>query len=191
MLWKIIFLSLEDVENTMEKNIKENANENIIIFSLLLSLKNNWENRREIVGKSWEKFYRARYIIFIKSLVRITSLSITMASHHHWPFQRPPPSLWSPPSASNNLPSLSTWVPMDEMCSSNQVPMDEMHSSNLVNVLASMSLDQVWIVETLVCWNLWPLFGFIFHGGFKVHREVRLSLVLFQCSFFKKSSYRF
>ena len=88
----------------MEKNIKENANENIIIFSLLLSLKNNWENRREIEGKNWEKFYRARYIIFIKSLVRITSLSITMASHHHWPFQRPPPSLWSPPSASNNLP---------------------------------------------------------------------------------------
>ena len=164
----------------MEKNIKENANENIIIFSLLLSLKNNWENRREIEGKNWEKFYRARYIIFIKSLVRITSLSITMASHHYWSFQRPPPSLWSLSSTSDNLPSSSTWVPMDEM-----------HYSNLVNVFASMSLDQVWIVKTLVSSNLWPLFGFIFHGEFKVHKEVGLSLVFLQCSFFEKSSYGF
>ena len=47
----------------MEKNIKENANENIIIFSLLLSLKNNKKNMREIEGKSWGKFYRAHYIV--------------------------------------------------------------------------------------------------------------------------------
>ena len=94
-------------------------------------------------GKSWGKFYRAHYIIFIESLVCITSLSVTMASHHYWSFQRPPPSLLSLSSTSNNLPSSSTRVPMDEMCSSNRVPMDEMHFSNLVNVFASMSLDQV------------------------------------------------
>ena len=34
---------------------------------------------------------------------------------------------------------------MDEVRSSNQVPMDEMNSSNPVNVLRSMSSDQVWI----------------------------------------------
>ena len=79
---KSFFLSLDDVKNTMEKNIKENANENIIIFSLLLSLKNNEENMIEMKGKSWRKFYRAHYIFFTESLVCITSLSVNMDSHH-------------------------------------------------------------------------------------------------------------
>ena len=148
------------------------------------------------IGKKWKGKVGGNFIgLTISSLsslfVCITSLSVTMASHHYWSFQRPPPSLWSLSSTSDNLPSSSTRVPMDEMCSSNRVPMDEMHFSNLVNVFASMSLDQVWIVKTLVSSNLWPLFDFIFHGEFKVYREVGLSLVFLQCSFFEKSNYGF
>ena len=47
ILWKVIFLSLDDMKNMMEKNIKENTKENIVIFSLLLSLKISEENKRE------------------------------------------------------------------------------------------------------------------------------------------------
>ena len=42
MTWKIPW----------KKNIKEHANENIIIFFLPLFLKNNEVNRREMEGKS-------------------------------------------------------------------------------------------------------------------------------------------
>lgn len=52
---KIIFFSLDDMENMMEKNIKENIKENIVIFSLLFFLKNNEENIREKEKKSREK----------------------------------------------------------------------------------------------------------------------------------------
>ena len=38
MLWNIIFLSLSDMQNMMEKK-EENTKENFVIFSLLLSLK--------------------------------------------------------------------------------------------------------------------------------------------------------
>ena len=38
MLWNIIFLSLSDMKNMMEKR-EENTKENFVIFSLLLSLK--------------------------------------------------------------------------------------------------------------------------------------------------------
>ena len=46
ILSKVIFLSLDDMKNMMEKNIKENTKENIVIFSLLLSLKISEENKR-------------------------------------------------------------------------------------------------------------------------------------------------
>ena len=53
---KIVFFSLDDMENMMEKiNIKENIKKNIIIFSL----KNNEESKRKIKGKRGGKFYRA------------------------------------------------------------------------------------------------------------------------------------
>ena len=47
IMWKIIFFSLDDMENMMEKNIKENIKENIMIFSLPFSLKNNEKNKRK------------------------------------------------------------------------------------------------------------------------------------------------
>ena len=44
----MVFFSLDDMENMMEKiNIKENIKKNIIIFSL----KNNEESKRKIKGK--------------------------------------------------------------------------------------------------------------------------------------------
>ena len=46
ILWKVIFLSLDDMKNMMENNIKENTKENIVIFSHLLSLKISEENKR-------------------------------------------------------------------------------------------------------------------------------------------------
>ena len=52
---KMIFFSLDDMENMMEKNTKENIKENIVIFSLLFSLKNNEKNIREKEKKSMEK----------------------------------------------------------------------------------------------------------------------------------------
>ena len=44
----MVFFSLDDMENMMEKNIKEN----IVIFFLLFSLKNNEENKRKREGKN-------------------------------------------------------------------------------------------------------------------------------------------
>ena len=52
---KMVFFSLDDMENMMEKNIKENIKENIVIFSL----KNNEENKRKRKGKMGGGFYRA------------------------------------------------------------------------------------------------------------------------------------
>ena len=47
MLWKIIFLSLEDdLRTTREKKLKEIAKESITIFSLVPSLNVNEENKR-------------------------------------------------------------------------------------------------------------------------------------------------
>ena len=47
-MWKVIFLSLCDMKNMIEKkNIKENTKENIVIFFLLFSLKISEENKRE------------------------------------------------------------------------------------------------------------------------------------------------
>ena len=89
ILWKIIVWMMWKIP--WKKHIKENANENIIIFSPLLFLKNNEENRREIERKSWGKFYRAPYIVFTKFLVRITSYQLLWLliaigpfnNHHH------------------------------------------------------------------------------------------------------------
>ena len=98
ILWKDIFLSLGDMKNMMEINIKENAKENIVIFSLLLSLKISEENKREREGESWRKFYQAHIIFFIESPIQLTSSSlVAMASHHHLSFQQLPPY-------SNHLP---------------------------------------------------------------------------------------
>ena len=60
---------------------------NIVIFSLLLSLKISEENKRER-RKSWRKFYQARIIFFTESPIHLTSSSpAAMASHHNRPFQ--------------------------------------------------------------------------------------------------------
>ena len=72
------------MRNIWKKNIKENAKENIVIFSLLLSLKISEENKREREEKSWRKFYQAHIIFFIESPIHLTSSSlVVMDSHHH------------------------------------------------------------------------------------------------------------
>ena len=56
-MWKVIFLSLCDMKNMIEKKyIKENTKENIVIFFLLFSLKISEENKRE--GKDGGNFIK-------------------------------------------------------------------------------------------------------------------------------------
>ena len=129
MTWKIRW----------KKNIKESIKENIVIFSLLFSLKNNKENKRKREGQSGGKFYRAlvhrgftSYFLFIGGYDFSLSSTLSMAT-----------TITRPSSRAENLPFSGTRVPMDEVRSSNQVPMDEMDSSNPMNVIGSMSSDQV------------------------------------------------
>ena len=51
----MVFFSLDDMENKMEKDIKESIKENIVLFSL----KNNEENKRKREGQRGGKFYQA------------------------------------------------------------------------------------------------------------------------------------
>ena len=53
----MVFFSLDDMENKMEKDIEESIKENIVLFSL----KNNEENKRKREGQRGREgeFYRA------------------------------------------------------------------------------------------------------------------------------------
>ena len=71
--------------------MKENIKKNIVIFSLLFSLKNNEENIKEKKqGKGEENLVG---LLFTDASSLTSSSLVAMTSHRHRPFQRPPLSL--------------------------------------------------------------------------------------------------
>ena len=54
---KIIFNSLDDIENIRKTNTMENVKEKITLFSLLVSLKNSEENIGKKLRKTEKKIY--------------------------------------------------------------------------------------------------------------------------------------
>ena len=88
MMWKIIFFNLGDMENMMEKKIWENIKENIIIFSLIFSLKNNEENQRKRKGN----FIGGTWTILKPSTLVSASLTTVLQP-------TPPPSMLPEPSS--------------------------------------------------------------------------------------------
>ena len=77
----MVFFSLDDMENKMEKDIKESMKENIVLFSL----KNNEENKRKREGqRGGENFIG---LLFTETSPLTSSSSVVMASHRRRPFQ--------------------------------------------------------------------------------------------------------